>query len=200
MLITPKKGEYLERLLRSPQTVFSTKEVALLWGGMKGGAAAVRLNNYVRKGKLLRIRHGLYAKDKNYNLFEAANRIYTPSYISFETVLASAGVTFQYYESVFVASYETRELICDGHKIKLQKMKSTILTDPRGIENKENFAIASPERALLDVLYRNKAYYFDNLGPINWEKVQEILPVYGGNKRMAHRVKELMERNKEENL
>lgn len=28
----PSKGEYLEVLLRSPKTVFSTKDVALLWG------------------------------------------------------------------------------------------------------------------------------------------------------------------------
>jgi len=36
---------------------------------------------------------------------ELAVKINTPSYISFETVLAQAGVIFQFYESVFVASH-----------------------------------------------------------------------------------------------
>ena len=30
-----KKGEYLDILLRSPKTVFSTKDAALLWGEEK---------------------------------------------------------------------------------------------------------------------------------------------------------------------
>jgi hypothetical protein len=50
------------------------------------------LNKYVTAGKLIRVRRGLYAKDKDYNRFELATRINTPSYISFETVFTGSGL------------------------------------------------------------------------------------------------------------
>ena len=57
----------------------------------------------------------------------------------------------------------------------------------------ETYVIASKERAFLDMLYLYKEYHFDNLESINWEKVAEILPIYGGNKRMAAKLKKYRE-------
>ena len=105
-----KKGQFMEILLRSQQTVFSTKDVALLWGEENETAARVRLSQYAKKGKLIRLRRGFYAKDKNYNRLELAVKIYTPSYISFETVLTRSGINFQRYDSIFAASYITRDI------------------------------------------------------------------------------------------
>jgi len=133
---------------------------------------------------LYHIRRGFYAKDKNYDRFEFATKIYTPSYISFESVLVNAGVIFQHYRQIFVASYQSKELICDKQKYLFKKLKTSILINGLGIENKENYSIASPERAFLDILYLNKDYYFDNMSSLNWEKIYKILPIYGINKRM----------------
>jgi len=83
----PTKGEYLEVLLRSSKTIFSTKDAALLWNENDNTVVTDRLKKYVKAGKLVRPYRGLCAKDKNYNRFELATRIYTPSYISFETEL-----------------------------------------------------------------------------------------------------------------
>ena len=55
---------------------------------------------------------------------------------------------------------------------------------------KDNYFIAVPERAFLDIVYLNKDYHFDNLSVLNWNKVFEILAIYGGNKRMEKKVKE----------
>lgn len=183
-----KKGEYLDTLLRSRKTVFSTKDVALLWGGESKAATRVRLSYYAGAGKLIRVHRGLYAKDKNYERFELATKIYTPSYISFETVLARVGVTFQFYGQIFVASYVTREIITDGQTYSYKRIKGSILTSPVGVEAKDNYYIASPERAFLDVVYSSKGYHFDNLSPLNWKRVFEILPIYR-NKSMGKRVK-----------
>src|SRR3989344_6266680 len=116
MYKTTKKGDYLDILLRSEKTVFSTKDIALLWQDTGTNAAQVRLNYYVKLGKLIRIKRGLYAKDKNYSKYELATNILRPCYISFETVLGASGVTFQYYGQIFVASYLKRELVCDGQR------------------------------------------------------------------------------------
>lgn len=183
-----KKGEYLDILLRSPKTIFSTKDVALLWGEKSEAAARVRLSYYVKSGTLIRIYRGLYAKDKNYDKFELATKIYTPSYISFETVLAKAGVIFQFYGQIFVASYVTREITADGQTYSYKRIRDSMLTNPAGIEAKDSYHIASPERAFLDIVYFSKDYHFDNLSSLNWDKVFEIISIYN-NKSLEKRVK-----------
>ncbi len=184
-----KKGEYVEILLRSPKTIFSTKDISLLWGEKREAAARVRLSNYVKKGKLVRVCRGIYAKDKNYNRFELATRIYTPSYISFETVLTRAGVNFQYYGNIFAASYVSREIEAGGQRISFIRIKDYVLTNTTGIEHKNNIAMATRERAFLDRIYISKDYHFDNLDILNWNKVFEILPIYR-NERMNKKVQE----------
>ncbi|MFA6392776.1 MAG: type IV toxin-antitoxin system AbiEi family antitoxin domain-containing protein [Candidatus Paceibacterota bacterium] len=183
-----QKGEYLDILLRSSKTVFSNKDVALMWGEKANGPVRVRLNYYVKAKKLIRVHRGLYVKDKNYNRFELATRINTPSYISFETVLGSSGMTFQYYGNIFVASYIKREMEVDGQKIEFIRMKDYVLSNTLGIENSDGYARATKERAYLDRIYVSKKYYIDNTNPLDWEKVFEILPIYH-NKRMAKTVK-----------
>jgi len=55
---------------------------------------------YVKQGVLIRLTRGVFAKNKDYNPKELATSIYTPSYISFETVLREAGVIFQHYDTI----------------------------------------------------------------------------------------------------
>jgi len=191
----PAKGEYLEVLLRSPKTVFSTKDVALLWGEEKEQTVTGRLNKYIKAGKLIRARRGIYAKDENYNRFELATRIYTPSYISFETVLTRAGINFQYYETIFVASYITREINVEGQKISFIRMKDYVLSNTAGIEHANGIATATKERAFLDRIYVSKDYHFDNLDMLSWDRVSEILPIYN-NKRLEKKVREYFEHYK----
>jgi len=184
-----KKGEYLDILLRSNKTIFSTKDVVLLWGEKSEGATRVRLSYYVKTKKLIRIHRGLYAKDNNYDHFELANRIYTPSYISFETVLTREGINFQYYSNIFVASHINREINLAGQIFTFVRMKNYVLSNIVGIEHKDHYAIATKERAFLDRIYVSKDYHFDHLDVLNWDKVFEILPIYN-NKRMIKKVNE----------
>ena len=169
-----------------------------MWEGIDEGTARKRVNYYVQSGNLYSVRRGIYAKDKNYNRFELATRIFTPAYISFETVLGSAGITFQYYSQIFVASYQTKEIIADQQKFVFKTLKDSLLTNSAGVENKETYAIASPERAFLDIIYLSKDYHFDNLSTINWDKVNELFPIYGKNKNMNDRVNEYYQFAKEQ--
>lgn len=185
-----QKGNYLTAILRSNKTVFSSKDIALLWNEPSTAAARVRLNYYVKKGDLYRIRKGLYAKDRNYNKLELATRIFTPSYVSFETVLAKEGLIFQYYNQIFVASYLIREITVDQQTYAYRKIKTGVLINTTGVENVNETSIATKERAFLDTLYANADYQFDNLWTLNWEKVFEILPIYR-NQRMVKKVTRL---------
>ncbi len=177
------KKSLLNKILRSSRTVFSVKELLLLSDDIEPANLKATLNYYVRSGNLYHVRRGLYAKDENYSPFEAATKIMTPSYISFETVLRQAGLIFQYYETIFVASTHSRTITCDGHVYEFRRIKETILTSRLGIEIRDAYSIATPERAFLDLLYLNNDYYLDNPSPLSWERVYEILPLYD-NKRM----------------
>lgn len=182
-----KEKNLLSSILRFPNSVVTFKDISLIWRDTRKQSIASSVAYYVKKRELYSLRRGIYAKDKNYNKFELATRIYTPSYISFETVLAKAGVIFQYYGQIFIASYQSREISCDGQKYVFRKVKDSILTNQNGIENKDGFSIASPERAFLDVAYLNTDYHFDNMSPLNWKKVFSLLPLYN-NKELKKRV------------
>ena len=185
-----EKGHYLTAILRSPKTVFTHEDIGMLWGEPGSGATRVRLSSYVRHGKLHRIRRGLYAKADDYNRLELATRIFTPSYVSFETILSREGITFQYYSQIFVASYLTREIVVDGQAYSVRRIKNPILVNPLGVEQREESSLATKERAFLDTLYIHTDYQFDNLGGLDWDKVFEMLPIYR-NQRMAKKVRQL---------
>jgi hypothetical protein len=174
-------------ILRRGNTVFTFKDILLASGETNTALLKRRINYYIQKGELYAIRKGIYAKDRNYDRVELANKIFTPAYISLETVLAKEGIVFQHYDQISVVSYLSREISCDGQTYVFRRMKDIVLTNSLGIEKKGNYYIASKERAFLDTIYLNKNYHFDNLSSIDWDKCFEMLPIYD-NKAMAIRL------------
>jgi hypothetical protein len=177
----------LLNILRESSTVFTFKDILLASGETNSPLLIRRISYYVKNKELYPIRRGIYAKNKDYDRLELANKIFTPSYISFETVLAKAGLIFQHYDQIFAASYLTREITCDGRKYVFRRIKDTVLTNTLWVEKKGNYFIASKERAFLDMIYLNKNYHFDNLSSMDWDKCFEILAIYD-NKAMASRL------------
>lgn len=178
------KGDFLTTILKSDKTVLSLKDISLLWGVSNTAATRVRLNYYVRNNDLYHIKKGFYSKDKKYNKLELATKIFTPSYITFETVLAREGLIFQFQNKITVASYLTREIEIDEYPFSFKKIKNTVLTDSIGVNQIDETSIASKERAFLDTIYNNIEYHFDNLRSIDWDRVYIFLPIYK-NKRMV---------------
>lgn len=184
------------KLYSRPETVFTINEISQLFPDISYESLRDRLYYFTKAGKLRRVHQGIYAK-KDYNLLEFANKLYKPSYISLETVLAKRGVVFQYYETIFVVSYLTRSVELDDIKVQYRQIKGEILTNPQGIEYKEGYFIATVERAFLDAVYIYKNYHFDNLGTIDWEKVAELKEIYG-SKAFNKRVEEYSKLFKED--
>ena len=172
------KKRSIGSILRSPKTVFTFNDICLIWREIDKKLIIASVNYYVKTGQLVRIRRGVYAKDKNYDRMELSTRIYTPSYVSFETVLTHEGLNFQYYSQIFLASYLTREITINGQKYSFRKIKSLILVNPMGVETTEGISMATKERAFLDTIYINGNYHFDHIDSLNWEKIFEILPIY----------------------
>lgn len=189
-------NDMILKLYNRPQTVFTIDEIAQLFPAISYESLRDRLYYFNKIGKLKHPRQGMYAK-QTFNILELANKIYTPSYISLETVLTKAGVVFQYYEKVFLVTYITRSVMVNNAEIQYRQLKEGILTNMQGVEYKEGYFIASLERAFLDAVYIYKNYHFDNLGALNWEKVEALQSIYT-NKAFEKRVGEYYKLFKEE--
>lgn len=193
-----KNKNFVLELYRKKQSVFSTKEISLLFPDISYPNLKRKISYYVKTGKILRLRKGIYGK-KDYNHLELANKIYTPSYISFETALKKEGVIFQESSATFVASYLTRRIQCVGLDIFYRKIKNEVLVNLRGLERKEGYFIASKERAFLDAVFVYKDYHFDNLSVLNWDTVFDLLKIYK-SKVLEKRVNQYFKIYKEENV
>src|SRR3989338_8319775 len=178
----------IAKLYQYPKTILTKKDIALIWEETNTVNLLSKIKYYAKKGSLIRLTRGVFAKDKNYNPKELATSIYTPSYISFETVLREDGIIFQHYDSIFAAGPWPATKKIGNHTIIFRKLKDNVLYNPAGIKNKNTFSIATRERAFLDMIYLFPKYYFDNLKPINWEKCFELVRIYN-NKQLIKRIK-----------
>ena len=116
--------------------------------------------------------------------------------ISLEYVLARTGVTFQFSDEITSISYQTRTIEVDGRAYSFRKINPIIWTNMQGIEQRDNIAIATPERAFLDMMYLSSGQcYFDNLHPLNKKKVQKLLPLYN-SPTLTKRVEALLNGSK----
>ena len=178
-------------ILSSTRTVFTIQSLLLFAEGQTSSQIAKSLNYYVKKGLILNPRRGIYTKP-TYNEQEMACSVFQPSYVSLEYVLARAGVTFQYTEQITCVSYQSREVEIDGKSYSFRKISPPKWMSTMGIEQRDNIAIATPERAFLDMLYLSAGNcYFDNLNPLNKKLVVDLLPTYD-SQVLNTRVKELL--------
>lgn len=177
------------KLYQHHKTILTSRDLALIWQETNTDNLKAKVAYYIKQKVLIRLTRGVFAKDENYNVKELATSIYSPSYISFETVLREAGVIFQHYETIFVASKWPKTIELDKHTFSFRKLKDEILFNSTGIINKEEYSIASPERAFLDMIYLFPRYYFDNLKSIDWSKCDEIVKIYN-NQQLQKRFNE----------
>jgi hypothetical protein len=224
-----EQKDFILEIYKDPRTVFGVPDVAMLFPGAAGAAGTAgassaagasgavgemgvageenkylsdRLRYYVKTGRLLNPRKGIYAKP-GYNPLELANILYTPSYISLEYVLQQAGVIFQFDSRITSVGYLSRELAIDGRTFSWRRIKEEIIMEPGGIVRRATGVtgvtgaagaagmagisgatgtagvnIATPERAFLDTLYLNKDFYFDNLNPLDRQAIARLVPAY----------------------
>ena len=84
-------------------------------------------------------------------------------------------------ETIFAVSYLTRAITVADVHIQYRTIRKDILTNTQGVLRHDGYAVASLERAFLDAVYIYKNYHFDNLGPINWEKVETLKSLYANH-------------------
>ena len=187
------KKDFVLEIYKSKNTVFNLREIALLLGDTNLELLKSKIHYYIKRGVIRHLRRGIYVKP-DYDVLELAAKIYTPSYISLETVLQAAGAVFQYYSTIFVISYLSRRINVGRQEIVYRKIKYPVLLNREGIEFKDNYAIATKERAFLDTLYLYKNYHFDNLKVLDRAKITKLLDIYK-SKTLKEKVGEIFKDN-----
>lgn len=177
----------IAKLHQIKKTIVTNRDLAIIWQESNRKKLNSKIAYYVKQKSLIKLTRGVFAKSKDYELKELANSIYVPSYISFETVLREAGIIFQHYDTIFVASKWPKILTIDKHSFVFRKLKDIAIFNPSGVINNGTYSIATPERAFLDMIYLFPDYYFDNLGSIDWDKCDELVKIYN-NKQLVKRL------------
>lgn len=145
----------VSKLSRKP--FFTVEDVTALLG-IKRQSTWVLCSRYVSKGIFLRLKNNLYVLEQSWQnlkteqFFMLANFLQVPSYISFATALGYYNLTTQiqrnFFESASLkrsAKFETADTVFEFHKLKKEYYFDFI--------RKDNFFIASPEKAFIDSVY-----------------------------------------------
>ena len=170
-----------ETILRSQRTVFTVQSLMMQTASNDSTRLTKSLHYYANEGKIKNPRRGIYTKLK-YNVEEMACCLFRPSYISLEYVLQRAGIVFQWDNTVTSVSYLSRTVDVDGRVYQYRKIAPELWMGLEGIEQRDNVAIATPERAFLDMVYLSAGNcYFDNLRPLSIQRIRSLLPLYRSN-------------------
>lgn len=177
-------------MMESPKTVFTLQSLMMLTGIFDRRALVNSLYYYKKKGYIRSPRSGIFVKPE-YDEKELAGAIYDFSYISLQYVLARAGVVFQYSEAVTCISTISRTLQVDGKEYQYRKINPVLWSNRNGILQKDGYCIATPERALLDVMYLfPDIRYFDRADNLDKEKIIELSKEYD-NKRLENQIRKI---------
>lgn len=155
------------------------------------------INRSLKKGLLVKLRNGLYTlAGTDVPKFLIANKLYLPSYISFETALSYYGMIPEVIYTIFSATTKaSREFETGGNYFTFHKIKKEAFFGyvPKKID-KVVVLIAEPEKALLDYLYfvsLKKKSFNDRLDIKNISKRKLLkLVKYFKNDKLAQLVRE----------
>jgi predicted transcriptional regulator of viral defense system len=150
-------------------------------------AARFLVHRYAKRGVFLKLRKGLYClAGQPPSEMVMANRLYEPSYLSFEFALS-------YYHLIPEAAYvvtsatsrPTRALAALGKTFEYHRLKRSAFAGYEPVKvGTEAILMATPEKALLDTLYfvdLKKKSLNDRLDlrTINWKRAESCARFFG---------------------
>lgn len=185
----------LEILQKTGFNIFTTDDLMVLWDVTNRRDVIESIKDYIRRERMYSIKRGIYSLDKDYDVNELAQKLLSPSYISYYSALAIHGIIFQKYSEIHCFALYSKDFNINDQKFIYHKINEDVLSIQEGIISEGKYTIASAERAICDSLYLNKTIAFDNLRNIDIEKLEKISRIYS-NKRLEKDIKKLIKQIK----
>jgi predicted transcriptional regulator of viral defense system len=171
-------------LVQSGQKIFSTDDLALLWDIENRNTLLKTVQRYIDRQILFSIYKGIYSiiPIEKLNPFEIACSIGGPfSYISGETILSMEGYILQDVRKLTLFGKKAKEVTIGDTIFLCRYLNNKFLLNRVGIEDNRGFSIATPQRALADLLYLNPQFHIDNQLSINMTDVNNLIDEIGYN-------------------
>ncbi|MDD3559150.1 MAG: hypothetical protein PHW27_11340 [Melioribacteraceae bacterium] len=168
------------------------------------------LSRWVKKGLLIKLRQGLYTFSENKTKpnfeFFIANQIYRPSYISIHSALSFYGLIPEaVFQTTSVSALKTNSFKNDFGTFVYKTINEKLIYgfSLKKLDAEKIFFIATPEKAILDLLYLYPEYNSEkeilelrlDEDILNEEIDKEILLEYtekAENKLLLDRIKKLI--------
>ncbi len=147
----------LHKLFNIEKPVFNAADIAnVLSISIK--SAQVTASRYVSRGLLIRLKRDLFILPQRLQnateeeIFYIANLLQTPSYISLTTALSFYELTTQQTPNFIESIASKRTTMIEGKNFQFNY---SIVKDEFyfGFERRENYFIATPEKAMADMIY-----------------------------------------------
>lgn len=169
-------------LAKLSEIIFHTKDLANLWHIKNSNTLYTTLKRYTQQELLYRIYKGFYALKPISELdpyLLGIKALHEYSYISTETVLVNAGINNQVIDKITLISSKSKKFKINNHNYYSRQLDDKFLYQTIGIENKNGIKIATPSRAVADLIYFNPQAHFDNAKLINWKEIKYIQKTIG---------------------
>ena len=170
--------KYLKILLESKNTVFTTSELKILFNIKNPSLLNMNLQTMSKQNIIHNLWYGIWVL-KEYDRLELGSKLRKNSYISLEYVLQKNWIIFQSYENTITLIWNntfTKEI--DWLNFEFHKIKPGILTNPLWLVYTWKYYIATPERAVCDMIYLYKNINFDNISSLDGKLLSELSEIY----------------------
>jgi len=176
-MYSSRNTDYIQRLIALDKHIFRTSELALIWGISNRNTLHKTLSRYQKKSVLFRIQIGIYSTLPYEKLhpYEMACAVSGPlSYITCETVLANEGLIAQSVPKITLAGKNQVEYTVYDKSFLCRYLNQKYLVNRIGIIQKNNYAIATPIRAIADMLHIIPKYHIDGMDQIDYQDLHKI--------------------------
>ena len=170
-------SERLKMLMESGRTVFIPLDLRMIWR-MNTLNAKISILRMAEKGLVGRLATGFYALNDRYNRYELANRILSPSYVSFQSALFYEGINFQARGEVGSVALRDHRKKVGNALYTYAAMKQDLFFNAEGVVMREGVAMALPERAILDSFYFGYLPDIDDASKLNKTLLAKLSALY----------------------
>jgi len=139
-------------LYKKKVSLFGINDAKKVFAISKDNTVYKLLQRLEKKNIIKRIENGKYLFSfTEVSDFEIANFLFSPSYISLESALSFYGILSQFpYTITSVTSKKSKRVVYEDKEYEFVHIESKYFY---GFLKKDKFLIASPEKALIDMLY-----------------------------------------------